>query len=119
MEQIITLQNQPERTPLQKQKELTMQQIFDGIEALQSEGLGIERLDAAKRLYEEAKGKDHRREVALAKLVGYYEFELKATEELRARSKEIISVYPGAVGRLGFTSANDGHFNDAKYKVGP
>jgi hypothetical protein len=110
-------QGSPQQNNLQEQKRLTMQQIFDKVESLQGEGLGVERLEVIKGLYEEVKGKDYRREEALAKLIEYYELELKAAEELFLRSKEIISVYPGAVGRLGFIAANDDQFNDIKYNV--
>lgn len=108
---------------LEFKKKEAMQKIFDDIEALQSEGLGIERLAAAQRLYEEAKGGDYRREQALAKLVEYYTFELESAQEIRNRANEIIRIYPEAVGRLGFKeAANDSSFNatsanEQKYNV--
>lgn len=116
-----TLTKAPALTPLQEKKRQTMQQIVDSIEALQGEGLGIERLDAVKKLYDEAKGQDYVREQALAKLVGYYEFELGAAEERRRRVGEISAIYPEAVARLDILPANDKSFNNSeeRYKVAP
>ena len=107
---------------LEFKKKEAMQEVFNEIEAIQSEDLGIERLAAVQKLYEEAKGGDYRREQALAKLVEYYRFELESAQELQNRANEIIRIYPEAVGRLGFKeAANDSSFitsdNDQKYNV--
>lgn len=87
----------PTLTKVQQEKKWAMEQALRDIEAEAGQDIK-KKLEVAKRLLEEVKGKDYRREQALAKLVEYFTLLLEVEMRKEELERNLSGVsYPPAV----------------------
>jgi hypothetical protein len=116
MEGLYNQEQEKNQTPtilsVEQQKKEAGIFVTDKVMSYMAEGMSL--LASARRIYEEVKGDEYRREQMAVKLLEY----LNMSNEVSLRKDELSTLYPACVGLIGaVASPNSTSSNDDRFLV--